>query len=252
MSFNYAISDSANLRIREKSTGNIVLYTPYANNTSAEFTSEQVYANAKGARAVRFDHNKQGQLMCEFEVFDLKWIAILLGGSWSTGVVSVAQRDVLTASGTNTITLTGTPKSGSLAIFKLKADNLEHDVEQVLTTATLAANKYTITGSVVSLFADSAPAGTKFVAYYLKDSASTAETISIKTDEYPVSYEVIGDTMMARKHDGVTEFIQFKCPNSKPLGNLTLTMQKGGVTNLSATFDLFGDENNDMMVLTKL
>lgn len=252
MGFNYAISDAANLRIKEKSTGNIVLRTPYANTTTAEFSSEQVYANAKGARAVRFDYNKQGTLTCEFEVFDLKWISIMLGGSWSTGVVDVVQTDILYADATNKITLTSTPKAGSLAIFKLQVDKVSHGAEQTLGTPATNEDEYSITDLEVTLNLTSAPQGAAFVAYYLKDSASTAETLHIKTDEFPISYEVIGDTMMARKHDGVTEFVQFKCPNAKPLGNVTLTMQAGGVTALSAVFDLFGDENNDMMVLTKL
>jgi len=252
MGFNYAIADAANLRLKEKSTGNIVLSTPYANTTTAEFSSEQVYANAKGSRAVRFDYNKQGKLTCEFEVFDLKWISILLGGAWSTGVVDIAQKDVLSASATNTITLTGTPNASSLAIFKLQADNIGHDAEQTVGTPGTTPNTYSISGTTVTLNATTAPEGTKFVCYYLKDSAATAETLNIKSTEFPVSYEVIGDTMMARKYDGVTEFVQFKCPNAKPLGNITITMQASGVTNISAVFDLFPNEDNDMMILTKL
>ena len=249
---NYAIADSANLRLKNKTTGNIDLYTPYANNTSTEFTSQQLYANAKGTRSVRFDYDKQGKLNCEFEVFDLKWISILLGGTWAAGVTNIAQRDVLYASAANKITLSATPKAGSLAIFKLKADKVGHDQPQVLGTPASEPNSYSISLLEVTLNATTAPTGTAFVAYYLKDSAATAETISIKSSEYPVSYEVIGDTMMTRKHDGVTEYIQFNCPNAKPLGNLTITMQKTGATNISAIFDLFPDENDSMMTITKL
>ena len=193
MGFNYAIADAANLRLKEKSTGNIVLSTPYANTTTAEFSSEQVYANAKGSRAVRFDYNKQGKLTCEFEVFDLKWISILLGGAWSTGVVDIAQKDVLSASATNTITLTGTPNASSLAIFKLQADNIGHDAEQTVGTPGTTPNTYSISGTTVTLNATTAPEGTKFVCYYLKDSAATAETLNIKTTEFPISYEIIGE-----------------------------------------------------------
>lgn len=68
MGFNYAISDSANFYLKEKKTGQIALYTKYANSTSTEFTSEQIYANAKGTRAVRFDYNKQGTMTVALEV----------------------------------------------------------------------------------------------------------------------------------------------------------------------------------------
>ena len=250
---NYAIADSANFRLKEKATSNIVLYTPYANQTNMEFTTEQVYAMAKGSRAVRFDYSKQGQLVCELEVFDLKWISIILGGAWSTGSVDNAKREVLTVSASNTATLAATPTVGSLAVFKLKADNISHDTEQTAGTPATNPDEYSIATDTITFSSASCPEGTKVVVYYLIASAITAETIEIKSSEFPVSYEIIGDTMMARKHDGVTEYVQFTCPNAKPLGNLTLSMNAtGSVTNLSATFDLFPDENDNMVVITKL
>lgn len=252
MSFNYSFSDSANLTIKSNTTNNIVLYTPYANDTSLEFSSDQVYANAKGARAVRFDHNKQGKLTTELEVFDLQWISILLGGSWAEGVVDISGRDSLTASATNTIELSATPKTGSLVIFSLKADNIAHKTKQTVGTPATNVDEYSISDTTVTLNSTTAPEGTAFVAYYLKDSESTAETIHIKTNEFPVSYEITGDAMMARKHDNVIEYVQYTLPNAKPLGNITLSLKAGSVTSLSAVFDLFGDENNDMAVITKL
>ncbi len=186
MSFNYAISDAANLTLKENSTKNIVLYTPYANTTNMEFSSEQVYAMAKGSRAVRFDYNKTGQLVCELEVFDLKWISILLGGAWATGAVEIAKREVLTVSGTNTVTLASTPTTGSLAVFKLKADNLSHDVEQTAGTPASNPNEYSISTDTITFNSTSCPENTKVVVYYLVDSEATAETIEIKSTDFPV------------------------------------------------------------------
>jgi len=250
----HAISDAANLTLIDNTTGTVVLYTPYANKTSIEFTSEQVYAHAKGVRAVRFDHGKSGKLDCEFEVFELKFISVLLGGSWTPGKVDIATREFFTVDTTPAIVLGADPKDKSLALFKLKADEIAHEMELVLDTADegVAEGKYKISGKNITLNATTCPKGTLIAAYYMKDSLVTAERLAIKADEYPVSYTVIGDTMMKQKHTGVNEYIQFQCNNSKPLGQLTFTLEAGGVTNIVATFDLFGDASNNLMTITKL
>lgn len=251
MGFNYAISDSANFHLKNNETKQIELYTKYANSTTAEFTSEQVYALAKGSRAVRFDYNKQGTLNVSLQCFDLKWISILLGGTWNKGAESIAQRDVLIADATNQITLTASPETGSLVIYKLAEDNIGHLEEQTEGDPT-NENEYSIAGDVITLNTTTAPEGAKFVAYYLKDSDVTAETIHIKTDEYPVSYEIFGKTMLKRKDNNTIEYIKFRCPNAIPQGQMTFTMEAGGVTTVEANFDLFGDSNDDMMVITKI
>jgi len=252
MGFNYAISDAANLTVIDKATSNILLYTPYANQTSLEFSSEQVYANAKGARAVRFDYNKQGTMTAEFEVFDLKWLSILLGGSWATGADTEWVREVLTVDGSQEATLTDAPTAGSLVIFLLEADLLAHGTEQTVGTPATNPDEYSIVTQTLTMNATSCPEGTQIVAYYYKASAATTEKFEIKFDDYPTSVEIIGQTMMARKDTGVTEYVEFNCPNAKAQGNATITMEAGGVTSLSAVFDLFQDENNNMCVIKNL
>ncbi len=250
-----AISDAANLTLINNTTGNVELYTPYANKTNIEFSSEQIYALAKGVRAVRFDYGKTGKLDCEFEVFELKFISILLGGAWTKGKYEYAIRETQTVSSTNTITLDNTPKTDSLAIFKVNKDDMYvHDEEQTayIGTDDIPVNKYKIADKVVTFNATSCPKDTKVVAYYLLDTVKDTERLEIKEDEYPDSYTVIGDAMLARKADGVKEFIQFKCGNAKPLGQLTLTLEAGGVTNLVATFDLMADGYGNFMTITKI
>lgn len=252
MGYNYAISDSANLTLKNKATGNIELYTPYANKTSLEFSSDQVYANAKGSRAVRFDYNKQGTMNAEFEVFDLRWLSILLGGSWKTGADTQWVREVLTINASNTADLTDEPTVGSLALFTLETDLLAHKTEQTVGTPATNEDEYSIATKTVTFNATSCPENTKVVAYYYKASTATTEVFEIKTVDFPVAYEIIGQTMMTRKDNGVTEYIEFNCPNAKPQGAATVTMEAGGVTTLSAVFDLFGDASDNMCVIKNL
>lgn len=266
MGFNYAISDAANLTLIDNKSKNIVLYTKYANQTNLEFTSDQIYAMAKGVRAVRFDHNKAATMNCEFEVFDLKWLSVLLGGSWKKATDLAVREEIVIAGVEDVPTLTdiklsGEPVAGSLSIFKLLEDGVGHGDELPVKSTGEGAPLvyYEITDNKISITDDittpTIAIGDKFVAYYIKEldsSTTAAEVIEIKTDEYPVAYTIIGDTMMKQKHSNVMEYIQFKCGNATPRGAVTLTMQAGGVTTLSAVFDLMGDADNNFVTITKL
>lgn len=247
---NYGIKDSADLTIKEEKDSAIVLYTPYANVSTNEWTSDQVYANAKGTRAIRWDYNKQGTLQVEMEVFDLKWLSVLAGTDWETGTTDVFAREPLTASATNIISLSDTPKTGTLAIFKLNADNISHEDEQTEGDPVTNENEYSITGTDVTLNATTAPEGTKFVAYYMKDSASTTEQLKITANDYPESYEVFGETFIRPKDGGADKFVQMNWKNAKPMPNFTITLDASAATNLQITFDLFPDEDNNLATYT--
>lgn len=250
--FNYANTKVAVITLIDNKTKNYVLRTNKANSTNIDITSDQVYAKAQGIDAVKFDHNRKGTLTINLEVFDLKWMSILLGGSWVTGVTDVHQTDILKADATNKITLSAEPKTGTLAIFKLLEDNLGHDTEQTLGEPATNEDTYSITGQEITLNATTAPEGTAFVAYYFKDSNTDAAQLSIKTNVYPGGYTIIGVTEMKAAHNNVPEYFEFVAKNASPQSQFNLSMEGGTPTSLSIVFDLMSDEEGDMLKITKL
>ncbi len=125
----YGIKDAANLTIRSNKTDKVVLYTDYCNDTSIDFTAEQVYAMKKGVKAIGWDKNREGTFRTSMQVFDLAWVAMLMGSEMTTGAAEINKREVLTVASA-AATLTDTPKAASLSIFKLDTDGITQLTEQ--------------------------------------------------------------------------------------------------------------------------
>lgn len=242
----YGIKDAAAVHIKKKSNGKMFLYSPYANVTTNEWTSDRTYAMANGVRAIAWDHNKQSTLKMELEVFELKWIAMLAGSSFVTGATNIIKREVLTVSVANKASIAATPVVGSLAVFKLKSDLIEHDTEQTAGTPATNVNEYSISSLEITFNATSCPSTTKVVVYYLTASAVTAQKLEIKENVYPENFEIWGDTMITDKNGTGNTYVQIHYPNAKPIGSFTITMSESEVTKLDITFDLFPDENNNI------
>ena len=247
----YGIKDSANLIIKYKSgakKGDIFAYADYATVSTNEWTSEQVYARSKSVNAIRWDYNRKSTLKVDMEIFDLRWIAMLAGTDISAETKDILKREVLilATEGSNvTATIKGTPKTGSLKVFKLESDNITNGDELLVTEDyTLGsgetANKITVIGG---------KAGDKIVVYYVQ-SQTSAKSFTIESDKFPENFEVYADTMI-RNTAGDDEFVQIHYLNVKPQSNFTITMDANNITTLSITFDVLKDSNsNDMAEYT--
>lgn len=245
----YGIKDASNLTVISNATSKPILYADYCNTTDISFTSETVYAMVKGVKKIGWDKNREGSFKTSMQVFDLKWISLLMGSDFVTGVTTLNKKEVLSVTG-GAATLSATPKAGSLIIYKLDtADNLTHLTEQTVGTPASTADKYSIAGNVNLTFNTTTtfPDNTgKIVAYYLVDSASTAQTFSVKVDKYPSGYSIIGDTTI-KSELNVEQIVQFKLGNVKPKSNMTLSFNSDSPSTLDIEWDIFPDANGNMM-----
>lgn len=245
---NYGIADAGSITLTANDTSAIALYSPYANSMNVAFTSSQLYAMAQGARAIRWDYDKQGTLAAQFEVFDLKWLPIVLGGSdWGEGVADLFEVKHFTIA--ETVDLGETPLADSLSIFKTEADKIGHKSE--ITEGTPASNpdEYSITGSTVTF--NTGDVGETAVAYFLKASAATALSYSVPVDVFPKSYTINCISTIKAKYNGVEEEIQLTAKNATPMTDFTLNFSETEVTTLDATFDLLPDEDGNMLTFVR-
>ena len=225
----YALKDCANLRVENASTGKVDLFVNYAKTTSLEFTSDQVFAMNKNVKAVRFDSNREGTFTTTMEVFPMDIIPMLFGTKFDNKTVPWAKREVLKVT-SGTATLTGTPKTGSLQVFKvLEDDKLTHVAEQTV-GATSTANKYSIDGKALTFNTSETFAEDGYVAcYYFVDQE--AKTCTVDNVSFPGGYVIYGDT--ALKGTGQAgNFVQFKLHNVKPQSSASLTMDVDNICTL--------------------
>lgn len=240
----YALKDCANLRVENASTGKVDLFVNYAKTTSLEFTSDQVFAMNKNVKAVRFDSNREGTFTTTMEVFPMDVIPMLFGTKFDNKTVAWAKREVLKVTG-GSATLEGTPKTGSLQVFKvLEDDKLTHVAEQTV-GAVSTANKYTIEGQNLTFNTTDTFAEDGYVAcYYFVDQ--TAKSFTVDNISFPGGYVVYGDTAL-KGTDQADNFVQFKLHNVKPQSTASLTMDVDNICTLEITWDVMGDSEGNMM-----
>ena len=179
----YALKDCANLRVENASTGKVDLFVNYAKTTSLEFTSDQVFGMNKNVKAVRFDSNREGTFTTTMEVFPMDIIPMLFGTKFDNKTVPWAKREVLKVTN-GTATLEGTPKTGSLQVFKvLEDDKLTHVAEQTV-GATSTANKYSISDKNLTFNTTETFAEDGYVAcYYFVDTP--VKTFTVDNVSFP-------------------------------------------------------------------
>lgn len=240
----YALKDCANLRVENAESKKVDLFVNYAKTTSLEFTSEQVFAMNKNVKAVRFDSNREGKFVTTMEVFPMDIIPMLFGTKFDNKTVPWAKREVLKVTG-GTATLEGTPKTGSLQVFKvMEDDKLTHIAEQTVGTTT-TANKYAIADKTLTFNTTETFAEDGYVAcYYFVDQE--AKTFTVDNVSFPGGYVIYGDTAL-KGTDQADNFVQFKLHNCKPQSNASLTMDVNNICTLEITWDVMGDSEGNMM-----
>lgn len=225
----YALKDCANLRVENASTGKVDLYVNYAKTSTLDFQSSQVFAMNKNVKAVRFDSNREGTFTTTMEVFPMDIIPMLFGTKFDNTTVPWAKREVLKVTN-GTATLVGTPKTGTLQVFKvMEDDKLTHIAEQTVGTTT-TANKYSISGNTLTFNTTETFAEDGYVAcYYFVDQE--AKSFVVDNVSFPGGYVIYGDTAL-KGTDQADNFVQFKLHNVKPQSNATLTMDVDNICTL--------------------
>ena len=240
----YALKDCANLRVENANSKKVDLFVNYAKTTSLEFTSDQTFAMNKNVKAVRFDSNREGVFTTTMEVFPMDVIPMLFGTKFTNETVTWAKREVLKVTN-GTATLVGTPKIGSLQVFKVMDDDkITHIAEQTV-GATTSENKYTISGHTLTFNTTTTFAEDGYIAcYYFIDQA--AKTFTVDNVSFPGGYVIYGDTAL-KGTDQADDFVQFKLCNVKPQSNASLTMDVDNICTLEITWDVMGDSEGNMM-----
>lgn len=172
----YGMKDAANLTLVDKATKRVAMHIDYANATSSEWSSERVFATRKGVNAIGWDAAREGKLTLETEIFDLKLLAMTAGSDVKEGDTNVFRHERVVAATDRTLKLSATPEAGSISIFKLKADGLEHDGSEI---------PQELTGEV-----GSAPLMVKELSVTAKD---TEATLTWAAPKGAISYTVLRD-----------------------------------------------------------
>lgn len=238
----FALKDACNVLITSRSTNKPFLYADYLNSCSLSVSSEPVFARAKGINKITFDGAKTGTFTMETEIFEIKYLALILGGEVSKEAGKFAKRYVGTVNGEGVITLPEEPVEGSISTFVLGRDGKEH-VKEVEVVPDIA-------GSTLTYRSGAPEEGQSIAVYYLVE-VPEATKIKVNDAVQSEAFKIEGITAI-RNEFNEDELFQLRIFNAKPQTNAELTMSAENVSSFSATFDLMVDENNEMIELLML
>ena len=182
----------------------------------------------------------------ETEIFEIKYLALILGGKVSKEVGRFAKRHVGTVDSQGKIILPEKPVAGSISTFVLGRDNKEHIKEiTVVPTIDNSTNTLTYSGSV------GVPTQSEKIAVYYLTEVPSATKIKVSDEVNSDAFKIEGITAI-RNEVNEDELFQLRIFNAKPQTNAELTLSAENVSSFSATFDLMVDENNELIELLML
>lgn len=243
----YALKDSCNTTIINRRTGKPFLYADYLNSASLTIEGESVFAKAKGMNKIAFEGAKTGTFTMETEVFEFKYLALLLGGKMDKGTAKICKRFVGKVNSDKSIVIPGKAIEDSISVFKVERDNKTH-IEEVeignMSTQTEEVHNTKLTWS------SDVEEGDNIAVYYLVQ-IENATKIKISSEVNNESFRIYGITSM-KDEFGEEKLFQFDLFNAKTQVNVELTLSADTVSSFSAKFDLLLDENNNLLELTLL
>ncbi|KAF6626945.1 hypothetical protein H6F38_23090 [Paenibacillus sp. EKM208P] len=227
----WAIREVALATFYDKKTGKAKIQLQNLKTSGIENTATTVYAmGGRGNnRIVGFSGDRGGKVSLQDAIFTNEVIAMMTGNDIKSGQVPIKYRDVLEVNGDKaTLKFTpATPVNGLNSVYTLTTDQV-HEEEIEFSTGTLGTKQYTITGKELSFKAGEFADGTKIVAYYTTQSGTSAKQITISSDKFAGSYELILDCLI---RDTVTKqdfAAQIQIFDAKMEDNWNLTMAAEG------------------------
>lgn len=232
---NRANRQCCDLDIRDFKTGAPVLFADFGNVTTAGFSSDNVYAMKKGAKAIAFNNPLEGTISIECSVHPLSIYALFGDGTIEkTGIIK--KREVVKATGSaGKLTLTGTPKDGTVFVCK-KGEWGKEVIEGNFSGTDFTA---TTTSEIVN--------GEYYEVGYLEEKSSGINKITINNNKLPKDLTISMETLDKDVEGNLVPFIinVYKATIQR---NLELSFSsEGDPATLSVTFDCLQDDNGNVM-----
>ena len=231
---NRANRQCCDLDIRDFKTGAPVLFADFGNVTTAGFSSENVYAMKKGAKAIAFNNPLEGTISIEMQCHPLSIYALFSDGTIEKSGI-IKKREVVKGSAGGKLTLTGTPKDGTVFACK-KGEWGKGVIDGSFSVTDFTA---TSTGDIVQ--------DEYYEVGYLEEKASGINKITINNNKLPKDLTISMETLDKDVEGNLVPFIinVYKATIQR---NLELSFSsEGDPATLSVTFDALQDDDGNVM-----
>ena len=232
---NMANRQCCDLDIRDYKTKAPWMFADYCNTTTMGFSSDAIYAMKKGAKCIKFDNPLDGTISMTFQVHPFRVYAMLSDGEIETSAV-IAVKETITASGTEGLTVKGTPITGTVFVYA-KGDFGGAPIE------------VTVEGSSISGTFES---GKSYEVGYLESKTSGVKKISFNNKKVP-KYFYVQMSTVDKDENGDLVPMRITCYKGCPQRSLDLSFSSSGdPSEITITLDALTDENGDVLDMIEI
>lgn len=239
MDKNMANRMCCDLDIRDYYTKAPVMRVDFCNTTTYGFSSDHVFANRKGAKAIKFEDPLEGNIDITFQVHPFKVYSLLNSGQVLTDAI-IVRRENITASVDGKLILKHSPIMGSVFVYT------EDDFTGQEIKGSVAGNTFTaqVTSDIKS--------GQTYVVGYLEKKAKDVKRIVFNNRNYSSVYYIQMITTN-KDEDGNNvgmRLIAYKCC---PKRELEIKFSSDdSPAEITISFECFQDENHNVMDIVAL
>ena len=231
---NRANRQCCDLDIRDFKTGAPVLFADFGNVTTAGFSSDNVYAMKKGAKAIAFNNPIEGTVSIETQLRPFKLYSLLGDGTIEKSGI-IKKREVIKCTTGGELTLTGTPKDNTVFACKQGAWG-----EEVI-DGSFSGTKFSATSS------GDIAMGEYYEVGYLEVKNSGINKVTINNNKLPKDVTISMETLDKDVEGNLVPFVMniYKATIQR---NLELSFSsEGDPASVTLTFDSLQDDEGNVM-----
>ena len=231
---NRANRQCCDLDIRDFKTGAPVLFADFGNVTTAGFSSENTYAMKKGAKAIAFNNPIEGTCGIEMQCHPFQVYALLGDGTIEKSGI-IKKREVIKCTVGGKLTLTGTPKGGTVFACK-KGEWGKEVIDGSFSGTDFSA---TSTPDIVM--------GEYYEVGYLEEQSSGINKVTINNNKLPKDVTISMETLDKDVEGNLVPFIMniYKATIQRSI-DLSFSSE-GDPGSVTLTYDVMQDDNGNVM-----
>jgi len=244
MSNSFAFKEVLNFTVQDYSStgvgGAVKFFVDYAKDSAVSTSAERldIRGGQGNYKLLSMDHTKDATFKATLPLLDTSALASMTGKALTTGATQIPKREVITITVAGTMTLSSTPITGSLKIYKL-LNNRDISTEQTVGTPGTTPDQYTIATATVTLNATTGAIGTKFLCVYDYTSTALAKKMTITANNFPGYVRITGDALAVDESDGLTYPVKFDIKKAKVKPSFEWTFASDKATEVPFEYDLF-------------
>ena len=234
---NMANRQCCDVHILDYATMKPWMLVDFCNTTTAGFSADEVYANKKGAKDIKFDNPLEGTMKLNFQVHPFQIYALYSDGEIETSAL-IARRENVTGAAEGKLTLTNTPKAGTVYA-------VDPDTGKII-EGTVSEKEFTATTT------SEIKEGTTYEISYLEEKTAGVKKISFNNKKTPKDFFIQMETV-DKDEKGNLVPVRITAYKASPNRTLDLSFSSDGdPAEIEIELSVLQNEDGDVMDIIEI